>query len=239
MTNIKRNKKIISKELMFSKIMPTYMNNSFSEYLDNENIKSEPDTFKISEKVLKAMGDRGPMQDPPERPVVPQRAAYRNDDYEPPYQDYQQMRQMSRQASQAPDYQQYYQGRGAQPQATRVFPVQTPDPVPGQPAEAPVQYAAPAPKPEIINDDKPKYINLTEEVLYSKLSNMIAMFKCCNCEKCRQHIMLQVLNNVKPEYVYKKPSEVKELIESNNYVDINQPIIRAILDTKANPPHKK
>ena len=51
--------------------------------------------------------------------------------------------------------------------------------------------------------------------------------------------MLNVLNNVKPEYVYKKPSEVKELIETNNYVDINQPIIRAILDTKSNPPHKK
>ena len=235
MTNIKRNKKIISKELMFSKIMPTYMNNSFNEYYNNENLKSEPDTFKISEKVMKAMGDRGPMQDPPERPVVSQRAAYSDDDYEPPYQDYQQMRQMSRQA-QNPDYPQYYQRGGVQPQATRVFPVQTPDPVP-QPAEAPMQYAAPQ-QPKI-DEDKPKYINLTEEVLYSKLTNMIAMFKCCSCEKCRQHIMLQVLNSVKPEYVYKKPSEVKELIESNNYVDINQPIIRAILDTKANPPHKK
>ena len=91
----------------------------------------------------------------------------------------------------------------------------------------------------MVSEDKPKYINITEEILYSKLTNMIAMFKCCNCEKCRQTIMLNVLNNVKPEYVYKKPSEVKELIETNNYVDINQPIIRAILDTKSNPPHKK
>ena len=233
MTNIKRNKKIISKELMFSKIMPTY--NSFNEYY-NDNEKSEPDTFKISEKVLKAMGDRGPLQDPPERPVMQQRAAYRDDDYEPPYQDYQQMRQMSRQA-QNPDYQQYYNRGVQQPQPTMVFPIQTPNPAPQPAAPAPAQYAAPA-QPKI-DEDKPKYINLTEEVLYSKLTNMIAMFKCCNCEKCRQHIMLQVLNNVKPEYVYKKPSEVKELIESNNYVDINQPIIRAILDTKANPPHKK
>jgi hypothetical protein len=51
--------------------------------------------------------------------------------------------------------------------------------------------------------------------------------------------MLSILNTVKPEYVYKKPSEVKELILSNNYTDISQPIVRAILDIKMNPPHKK
>ena len=106
--------------------------------------------------------------------------------------------------------------------------------------EAPVQReTSAATQPPVINSDEPRYINVTEEVLYSKLNEMIAKFKCCSCEKCRQHIVLQVLNSVKPEYVYKKPSEVKKLIAENNYVDINQPLIRAILETKSNPPHKK
>ena len=38
---------------------------------------------------------------------------------------------------------------------------------------------------------------------------------------------------------YKKPSEVKAMIRENNCTDIDQPIIHAIFDVKANPPHKK
>ena len=186
MTNSRRTKKNINKEIMFNKIMPSYLTNTYTEYYSNSNQhseyrnpKSEPDTFKIREKVLSAMEPR---------PLVPEE----DDDTET--------------------------------NAVR---------------QKPAQANNPAVQKTMVSEDKPKYINITEEILYSKLTNMIAMFKCCNCEKCRQTIMLNVLNNVKPEYVYKKPSEVKELIETNNYVDINQPIIRAILDTKSNPPHKK
>ena len=180
MTNSRRTKKNINKEIMFNKIMPSYLTNTYTEYYSNSNQnseyrnpKSEPDTFKIREKVLSAMEPR---------PLVPEE----DDDTET--------------------------------NAVR---------------QKPAQANNPAVQKTMVSEDKPKYINITEEILYSKLTNMIAMFKCCNCEKCRQTI------NVKPEYVYKKPSEVKELIETNNYVDINQPIIRAILDTKSNPPHKK
>ena len=186
MTNSRRTKKNINKEIMFNKIMPSYLTNTYTEYYSNSNQhseyrnpKSEPDTFKIREKVLSAMEPR---------PLVPEE----DDDTET--------------------------------NAVR---------------QKPAQANNPAVQKTMVSEDKPKYINITEEILYSKLTNMIAMFKCCNCEKCRQTIMLNVLNNVKPEYVYKKPSEVKELIETNNYVDINEPIIRAILDTKSNPTHKK
>ncbi|MBR6923159.1 MAG: late competence development ComFB family protein, partial [Oscillospiraceae bacterium] len=188
---------------------------------------SEPDTFKIREKVLDALKDRVPMQDdemdlPPVRNSEPD---FPNGTYRQAYQNYHQNRD---QIQQSQPY-----------QSTRVFPVQTQM---QYTQEVPVQREIPAPvqaAPAPVSTDDPRYINVTEEVLYSKLTEMIAKFKCCNCEKCRQHIMLHVLNNVKPEYVYKKPSEVKELIANNNYVDINQPIIRAILETKANPPHKK
>lgn len=87
--------------------------------------------------------------------------------------------------------------------------------------------------------DRPQYMNITKQVLYSKLDEMIKMFKCCDCSLCKRIITLQVLNNVKPEYVYKKPSEVKAMIRENNCTDIDQPIIHAIFDVKANPPHKK
>lgn len=208
MTNSRRTRKNISKELMFNKIMPSYLTNTYTEYYANSNgtqnpearnPRSEPDTFKIREKVLSKMEDRPLVSEQGNTAPVMQPQQYQQGEY------------ASNQPQQQPYANNYQQNPAAQ------------------------QYAPKA----VIEEDKPKYINITEEVLYSKLSNMIAMFKCCNCEKCRQTIMLHVLNNVKPEYVYKKPSEVKELIESNNYVDINQPIIRAILDTKSNPPHKR
>ncbi len=87
--------------------------------------------------------------------------------------------------------------------------------------------------------DTVRYINITEKVLHKKLDGMITMFKCCKCEQCRQSIILNVLNNTKPHYVYQKPSEVDKLIETNNCADIIQPIIRAILDIKANPAHQR
>ena len=232
MTNTRRTKRNINKELMFSKIMPTYSTSTFNEYYQNGTETrgpkgSEPDTFKIREKVLDALKDRVPMQDdemdlPPVRNSEPD---FPNRTYRQAYQNYHQNRD---QIQQSQPY-----------QSTRVFPVQTQM---QYTQEVPVQREIPAPvqaAPAPVSTDDPRYINVTEEVLYSKLTEMIAKFKCCNCEKCRQHIMLHVLNNVKPEYVYKKPSEVKELIANNNYVDINQSIIRAILETKANPPHKK
>jgi len=233
MTNSKRSRKNISKEIMFNKIMPSYSSTSYNDYYgsnssggDGRNPKSEPDPFKIRENVLMAMEKK-------ERPLV-QEQMHQPQQNQNPYQQntqyssdpYQQQNAAYRQSY--PDYQQP-QGQPGMPISGNQIPY-------GQPA---VQYQQQYIPDPAFTEDKPKYINITEEVLYSKLSNMIAMFKCCSCEKCRQTIMLHVLNNVKPEYVYKKPSEVKELIESNNYVDINQPIIRAILDTKSNPPHKK
>ena len=68
MTNTRRTKRNINKELMFSKIMPTYSTSTFNEYYQNGTEArgprgSEPDTFKIREKVLDALKDRVPMQD--------------------------------------------------------------------------------------------------------------------------------------------------------------------------------
>lgn len=201
MTNSRRTKRNINKELMFGKIMPSYTTSTYNEYTatlnqmaeeySQKNIK-ESNTFKIKDKIMPAVEERPLVK---ETPSAPYRAAN---------------------------------------SPTQTFSVL-------ESAQQLQQTAVqPPPLPKVkVDDDKPKYINITEQVLYSKLENMIAMFKCCNCEKCRQAVMLQVLNNVKPEYVFKKPSEVKKLINESNYVDINQPIIRAILDTKANPPHKK
>lgn len=226
MTSSRRTRRNINKEAMFAKIMPSYTSSTYNEYYGNETRqKSDPDTFKIREKVLSAMEDRPLVPDPLRSGSVSQPVT--NAQYQNP-QFVQNQPQMQNRG-----YNEYQNVQQPQmlnnPQMAFAA-----SPVVQQPAQQP-QYAPAAP----VDDDKPRYINITEEVLYSKLANMIAMFKCCSCEKCRQTIMLQVLNNVKPEYVYKKPSEVKELIESSNYVDINQPIIRAILDTKSNPPHKK
>ncbi|WP_049962772.1 late competence development ComFB family protein [Ruminococcus sp. HUN007] len=261
MTNTRRTKRNINKELMFSKIMPTYSTGTYNEYYQNGTEArgprgSEPDTFKIREKVLDALKDRVPMQDDDfdMPPVKNSSSDFSGESYRQAYQNYHQNSDRFEQAQQV--------------QSTRVFPVQTQQ-TPShmqytndssvktpsytqytQNTQVPshMQYTQDTAVPREIRTpvqtspvsaDVPRYINMTEEVLLSKLDEMIAKFKCCSCEKCRQHIMLQVLNSVKPEYVYKKPSEVRELIENNNYVDINQPIIKAVLETKSNPPHKK
>lgn len=117
-------------------------------------------------------------------------------------------------------------------------PVQTPQQFSEPIQKAVISSAPPIPDPKE-DPDRPQYMNITKQVLYSKLDEMIKMFKCCDCSLCRRIITLQVLNSVKPEYVYKKPSEVKAMIRENNCTDIDQPIIHAIFDVKANPPHKK
>lgn len=86
-------------------------------------------------------------------------------------------------------------------------------------------------------DDRPHFLNMTKQVLYSKLDEMMDMFNCCNCDLCRQAVTLQVLNSVKPEYKYVKRSEMHDIVENSNHDDINQPIIHAIFEVKANPPH--
>ena len=89
-----------------------------------------------------------------------------------------------------------------------------------------------------VENDEEKLINIIEYVVHERLENILTTFKCCKCDECRKAVTLKVLNQVCPEYVYMRPSEVKALISGDNYKNINQPVIRSILEIKANPPHK-
>lgn len=87
--------------------------------------------------------------------------------------------------------------------------------------------------------DLPKYINITKQIVYSNVEEMMKKFNCCTCDMCKQAVILNTLNNVKSEYVYKKPSEIKELIASKDISEINKQLIRTIVSIKANSPHKR
>lgn len=87
--------------------------------------------------------------------------------------------------------------------------------------------------------DTPKFINITKQIVYSNLDEMMKKFNCCTCNLCKQAVILDTLNNVKAEYVFKKHSEVTELIKDKDMSDINKQLIHTIVKIKANPPHNK
>lgn len=109
------------------------------------------------------------------------------------------------------------------------------------PPKSEVQKPAPAPEPvketAPAKDDSVQLINIIEYVVESKLESSMNAFKCCSCLKCKQAATIKILNNILPEYAYMRPSEVKASIDDSKYKSLNQPIIRSILDIKANPPH--
>ena len=108
-------------------------------------------------------------------------------------------------------------------------------------AQKPAPAPAPAPEPvketAPVKDDSVQLINIIEYVVENKLESSMNAFKCCSCQKCRQAATIKILNNILPEYTYMRPSEVKASIDESKYKSLNQPIIRSILDIKANPPH--
>ena len=87
--------------------------------------------------------------------------------------------------------------------------------------------------------EAPKFINITKQIVYSNIEDMMKKFNCCTCDLCKQAVILDTLNNVKAEYVFKKRSEINELIKEKDMSDINKQLIHTIVKIKANPPHNK
>lgn len=85
--------------------------------------------------------------------------------------------------------------------------------------------------------DAPRYINLTELMLFERLDGMIEKFKCCKCEACRQAIVLHVLNTLPPNYLYATESAAKDVISRLDGAPVISCIIQAIMQTRTNPPH--
>lgn len=87
--------------------------------------------------------------------------------------------------------------------------------------------------------ETPKFINITKQIVYSNIEDMMKKFNCCTCDLCKQAVILDTLNNVKAEYVFKKRSEINELIKDKDMSEINKQLIHTIVKIKANPPHNK
>lgn len=127
-----------------------------------------------------------------------------------------------------------------------------PPPAPEKPAVE-TAPARPEPRPADIDDllheleapkaaparpvDQPRYINLTEVLLFEKLDGMIEKFKCCKCEACRQAIVLHVLNTLSPNYLYATEAAAKDAVTRIDSSSVISCIIQAIMQTRTNPPH--
>ncbi len=111
--------------------------------------------------------------------------------------------------------------------------VKTAEPVKKEPNEVYTSYERAKIK------ETPKFINVTKQIVYSSIEAMMKKFNCCTCDLCKQAVILDTLNNVKAEYVFKKQSEISELIKDKDMTEINKQLIRTIVKIKANPPHNK
>lgn len=85
--------------------------------------------------------------------------------------------------------------------------------------------------------DQPRYINLTEMLVFEKLDGMIEKFKCCKCEACRQAIVLHALNTLSPNYLYATEAAAKDVVSRLDSSAVISCIIQAIMQTRTNPPH--
>ena len=247
-------KRDINKEIMFSKIMPSYNAEEDNDYNDDDNAQSSRymnnnqdinGTGQINQNMIKSQQDPNQMgninnfnNNPYVNPASVQNTNIPMNNNNNPnnftgYNNIQDQNQaaFSGSASISPN--------GFINANIPISPVVTnnvqaavsPNSVNGIPGQNAVTSQA-------HNDDEEKLINIIEYIVQKKLETTLTTFKCCKCDECRKAVTLKILNQITPEYVYMRPSQMKELISEDNYKNLNQPIIRSVLEIKANPPHQ-
>ncbi len=83
-----------------------------------------------------------------------------------------------------------------------------------------------------------KVYNITEEMINSEIDTIFNKFNCCHCDICKCTIIADVLNNLPPKYIAAKPSELKKFLNKENNGNIKSAIIQSVFKVIANPPHK-
>lgn len=82
--------------------------------------------------------------------------------------------------------------------------------------------------------------NVNEEIVSSRMEDLLNGFDCCKCEKCKGDMLAIVLNNMKPAYVNTDKGALFKKVESvlpQSNADLDIEIIKAINMVSSRPQH--
>lgn len=84
-------------------------------------------------------------------------------------------------------------------------------------------------------------LNVMEQLVDAKLSELLPKSDCCKCEKCSDDIKAIALNRLPPKYVSTDAGElytrVHSSMEKQNSLDINFAVFSAIEFVSSHPHH--
>ena len=80
-------------------------------------------------------------------------------------------------------------------------------------------------------------VNIREKMVLEKLDEALEKFKCCTCFFCRQDVTTMALNNLQPKYIITTEEDIDKIIATENYEEVTQAIMKAILHVKQHPRH--
>ncbi|MDL2235735.1 late competence development ComFB family protein [Christensenellaceae bacterium OttesenSCG-928-L17] len=85
-----------------------------------------------------------------------------------------------------------------------------------------------------------KLVNVTEEVVFSLVDQVIRDEQLCPCEKCRLDVVALTLNELPPKYVVTQHGDTMETFRSSvmqRRVDIYRALLFAVQQVKQSPRH--
>lgn len=83
-------------------------------------------------------------------------------------------------------------------------------------------------------------VNTNEELVRSRINELLKDYGCCKCEKCINDMMAVALNNLKPAYVNTTEGVLIKRVSNmtpQRSADVDIEIIRAIELVSCNPKH--
>lgn len=83
-------------------------------------------------------------------------------------------------------------------------------------------------------------VNTNEELVRSRIADLLKEYDCCKCEKCVNDMMAIALNNLKPAYVNTNEGVLIKRVSNmtpQRTADVDIEVIKAIRLVSSNPKH--
>ena len=110
--------------------------------------------------------------------------------------------------------------------------------------EEDISVEAPDKNPDEKKDETPsaealttRIVNIHAKMIDMKIDEAMEKFNCCTCSECRKYVLCNSLNNIPPKYVAVTGNDIDKIIEKEDFNEIINAIMKAILDLKKNPIH--
>ena len=98
--------------------------------------------------------------------------------------------------------------------------------------------------PEVVEEislPKAVGINIISEIIDENLDAVLNRFRCCNCEKCKEEIIIAALNFIEPKYVSNKTTEPEDLevMKIKYKSGVVSVLVKYAIQLKNNPIHEE